>query len=255
MSENKIQMIDRFVAILDSFTLDQSMLGVREVARETRIASSSVGRIMAYMKEKGILNQDPETQAYMMGAKVLAWAGIYTVTSDVRAVALPVMVRLQEKTRETISLYVLEGNERVCVERFESPETVRIVARVGRRIPLYAGSAGKVFLAFMPEKRREGILRSVELKAMTKRTITNVDALKADLEKIRKQGYATSNGEWLIDAAGTAAPIFNLHGHVVAAISISGPAQRFNRAKMKEMAQVLMKETQVISQELGYYAR
>ena len=118
---------------------------MREVARKTNLSSSTTGRIMAYMKERGMLNQDPETQNYMMGSKVLAWAGIYTITSDVRAVALPVMVRLQELTRETISLYVLEGNERVCVERFESPETVRIVARVGRRIPLYAGSAGKVF--------------------------------------------------------------------------------------------------------------
>jgi len=255
MSENKIQMIDRLIAILDCFTLDKPTLGVREVARETSLSSSTAGRIMVSMKEQGILNQDPETQLYMMGSKVLAWAGIYTVTSDVRAVALPVMVRLQEMTRETISLYVLEGNERVCVERFESPETVRIVARVGRRIPLYAGSAGKVFLAFMPEERREAILGEVELKAMTERTITDRDQLRKNLQKIREQGYATSTGEWIIDAAGTAAPIFNLHGNVIAAISISGPASRFDRSKMKEMAQLLLKETRAISQELGYYTR
>jgi len=248
-------MIDRLVAILDCFTLDKPALGVREVARTTGLSSSTAGRIMAYMKDVGMLNQDPENQLYMMGSKMLAWAGIYTVTSDVRAIALPVMVRLQEKTRETISLYVLEGNERVCVERFESPETVRIVARVGRRIPLYAGSAGKVFLAFMPEERREEILDTIEMKAMTKRTITDPDVLRENCLRIRKQGYATSHGEWIIDAAGTAAPIFNIHGNVIAAISISGPAQRFDKAKMKEMSQLLLKETRTISQELGYYAR
>jgi DNA-binding IclR family transcriptional regulator len=255
MMENKIQTIDRSVEILDCFTLDKPVLGVREVARRTGLSSSTVGRLMAHLKEKGILNQDPETQLYMMGAKVLAWAGIYTVTSDVRAVALPVMVRLQEQTRETVSLYVLEGDERVCVERFESPETVRIVARVGRRIPLYAGSAGKVFLAFMPESRRESILLSLEMIPMTERTITNLDELRRNLQQIREQGYATSNGEWIIDAAGTAAPIFDAHGLVVAAISISGPIQRFNKQKMKEMAQLLLRETRNISQELGYYTR
>jgi len=254
MRERKIQMIDRLVAILDCFNLDKSALGVREAARQTGLSSSTVGRIMSYLKEKGILNQDPDTQLYMMGAKVLAWAGIYTITSDVRSIALPVMVRLQEMTRETISLYVLEGNERVCVERFESPETVRIVARIGRRIPLYAGSAGKVFLAFLPVKRSNEILETVELEAMTARTITDVGVLRQDLARIRKQGYATSNGEWLIDAAGTAAPIFDLRGNVVAAISISGPAQRFNKAKMKEMGLLLIKETRKISRELGYYA-
>jgi IclR family transcriptional regulator, KDG regulon repressor len=255
MNNNKIQMVDRFISILDCFSLDKPTLGVREVARETELSSSTTGRIMAYMKDKGVLNQDPETHLYMMGSKVLAWAGIYTVTSDVRSVALPVMVRLQELTRETISLYVLEGNERVCVERLESPETVRIVARVGRRIPLYAGSAGKVFLAFMQEERRESILNSIELKAMTERTITDLNHLRKNLQKIRDQGYAISIGEWLIDAAGTAAPIFNMYGNVVAAISISGPAQRFDKSKMKELAQFLLKETRAISQELGYYPR
>jgi len=255
MTENKVQTIDRTVAILDSFTLDAPALGVREVARRTNLSSSTVGRMMAYMKEKGILNQDPDTQMYMMGSKVLAWAGIYTLTSDIRTVALPVMVHLQEQTRETISLYVLEGNERVCVERFESPETVRIVARVGRRIPLYAGSAGKVFLAFMPEHRREMIFKDLELIPMTEQTITDLDALRKNLLRIREKGFAVSRGEWIIDAAGVAAPIFNQHGEITAAITISGPIQRFTQAKISEIASLLLKESKQISFELGYYPR
>ena len=210
---------------------------------------------MVYLKETGILNQDSETHLYMMGSKVLAWAGIYTVTSDVRTAALPVMVRLQEQTRETISLYVLEGHERVCVERLESPETVRIVARVGRRIPLYAGSAGKVFLAFMSENNRESILREIDLVAMTEQTITDSDVLRANLDQIYRRGFAVSRGEWIIDASGTAAPIFDQRGQIAAAISISGPRQRFTDEKIKEMADLLIKEAAQISFNLGYYSR
>ncbi len=255
MTGNKIQTLDRMVAILDCFSLDKPILGVREVARQTTLSPSTVGRIMAYMKDMGILNQDSESHLYMMGSKVLAWAGIYTVTSDVRTVALPVMVRLQEQTRETISLYILEGSERVCVERLESPETVRIVARVGRRIPLYAGSAGKVFLAFMPENRREMILRDIDLDPMTERTITDVNVLRANLDQISEKGYAVSRGEWIIDASGTAAPIFDQRGQISAAISISGPGQRFTDEKIKEMADLLVKEAAQISFALGYYPR
>ena len=255
MTGNKIQTLDRMAAIMDCFSLDKPALGEGEVARETTLSPSTVGRIMAYMKEMGILNQDTENHLYMMGSKVLAWAGIYMVTSDVRTIALPVMVRLQEQTRETISLYILEGSERVCVERLESPETVRIVARVGRRIPLYAGSAGKVFLAFMPENRREMILRDIDLVPMTVRTITDVDALRANLSKVRERGYAVSRGEWIIDASGTAAPIFDQRGQITAAISISGPGQRFTDEKIKEMANLLVKEAAQISFELGYYPR
>ncbi len=255
MTGNKIQTLDRMVAILDCFSLDKPALGVREVARETTLSPSTVGRIMAYMKEMGILNQDPETHLYMMGSKVLAWAGIYMVTSDVRTISLPVMVRLQEQTRETISLYILEGSERVCGERLESPETVRIVARIGRRIPLYAGSAGKVFLAFMPENHRDMILRDIDLNPMTERTITDMDVLCANLSQIREKGYAVSRGEWIIDASGTAAPIFDQRGQITAAISISGPGQRFTDEKIKEMADLLVEEAAQISFELGYYPR
>ena len=255
MATNRIQTLDRTVAILDCFSLDKPTLGVREVARETRLSPSSVGRIMAYMKEIGILNQDSESHLYMMGSKVLAWAGIYTVTSDVRTIALPVMVRLQEQTRETISLYILEGNERVCVERLESPETVRIVARVGRRIPLYAGSAGKVFLAFLPEKRREMILQDIDLVPMTEQTITDMDALRTNLAQIREKGFAVSKGEWIIDASGTAAPIFDQRGQITAAITISGPGQRFTDKKIEEITKLLVIEAAKISLELGYYPR
>lgn len=255
MGTNKIQTLDKTIEILDCFSLDKPALGVREVARRTKLSPSTVGRIMAYMKEMGILNQDPESHLYMMGSKVLAWAGIYTVTSDVRTIALPVMVRLQEQTRETISLYILEGSERVCVERLESPETVRIVARIGRRIPLYAGSAGKVFLAFLPENRREMILRDIDLIPMTAMTITDKDALRAELSHIRKRGYAVSKGEWIIDASGTAAPIFDQHGQIAAAITISGPGQRFTDEKIEEIASLLVKEAAQISLELGYYPR
>jgi len=253
MNTDKVQMLDRTVAILDSFSLDQPVQGVRDVARKTGLSSSTVGRIMAYLKDLGILNQDPDTLAYMMGSKPLAWAGIYTVSNDVRSLALPVMVRLHDKTRETISLYVLEGDERVCVERLESPETVRIVARVGRRIPLYAGSAGKIFLAYLPEARREEILKKVKLVPMTEKTITSQEELRTNLQKIQKLGYAISRGEWILEAAGVAGPVFDQRGQITAALTISGPAQRFTSEKMLEMAHLVKEGAAEISTELGYY--
>jgi DNA-binding IclR family transcriptional regulator len=250
-----IKLLERAVAILDSFTLEQPALGVREVARRTGLSASTAGRLMSVMKRMGMLNQDPESQQYMMGSKMLAWAGVYTMSCDVRSLALPVMVRLLEKSRETISLYVLEGKERVCVERLESPETVRIGARVGRRIPLYAGSAGKVFLAFMLPARRDELLAEIELKPMTSLTIIEKDKLLANLEEIRRKGYAFSRGEWILDAAGVAAPVFDQFGRVTAALTISGPAQRFKEMRIKEMAALVKDGADEISAEMGFIPR
>jgi len=82
-----------------------------------------------------------------------------------------------------------------------------------------------------------------------------MDALRDNLDQIREKGYAVSRGEWIIDASGTAAPIFDQRGLITAAISISGPGQRFTDEKIKEIADLLVKETAQISFELGYYPR
>jgi DNA-binding IclR family transcriptional regulator len=146
----------------------------------------------------------------------------------------------------------MEGNDRVCVERLESPETVRIVARVGRRIPLYAGSAGKVFLAYLPVARRDEILANNKLIPMTRRTITDLDELKTNLSKILRQGYAVSKGEWVLEASGVAAPIFDQFGRISAALTISGPSQRFTEEKIHEIAALVKPAAGEISRELGY---
>jgi DNA-binding IclR family transcriptional regulator len=99
------------------------------------------------------------------------------------------------------------------------------------------------------------ILEDIDLVPMTEMTITDKDALRAELSHIRKQGYAVSKGEWIIDASGTAAPIFNQRGQITAAITISGPGQRFTDVKIEEMASLLVKEAAQISFELGYYPR
>jgi DNA-binding IclR family transcriptional regulator len=243
--------LHKFIAILDSFSIETPALGVREAARRTGMSSSAAGRIMQAMRDLGVLNQDIKTLQYSLGSRVLTWSGVYSATLDIRNISLPSLQKLHRETQETISLYVLEGNERVCVERIESSQNVRIVARVGRRLPLYAGSAGKVFLAFMPEDRRDEILSSIELVALTPKTITNPEVLINELEAIRMQGFAVSSGEWLLDAAGVATPIFDQNNEIAAVLTISGPAQRFTSEKIREYSQTASQVAREISSEMG----
>ncbi|MGV8025687.1 MAG: IclR family transcriptional regulator [Anaerolineaceae bacterium] len=255
MTTEKVQILQRVIDILDCFTLEHPSLGVREIARTVGLSSSTTGRLMSAMKDLRILNQDPNNKMYSIGSRALTWAGIYTATSDLRAVALPVMVNLLEHTRETISLYVLEGKERVCIERLESPEPVRITARVGRRIPLYAGSAGKCMLAFMPEAKCEEILNQIVMTPLTQATIHDKDTLRKDLVNIRKEGCAVSYGEWILEASGVAAPIFNEFSTLVASITISGPGQRFTEEKIQGYKELAKEKAREISIKMGYTPR
>lgn len=244
--------LERTIQILDSFSKDEPYLGVREIARLTEISTSTTGRLMNALKDLGLLVQDPETQKYALAGKVLAWAEIYSATLDVRKIALPFIYDLQRLTGETISLYALEGSNRVCVERLESEQNVRVVARVGRYLPLHAGSAGKLFLAYIPDEQREQILEGKEQKALTPYTITDVDELRSQTEKIRRQGYAISHGEWTVDASGVAAPIFNQRGRIVAALTVSGPTQRFFPENLDRFTSACTRTASQISRLLGY---
>jgi IclR family transcriptional regulator, KDG regulon repressor len=239
-------------AILDCFSIEKIELGVREAARLTNLSPSTAGRLMSAMKDIGILQQNPTSRAYSLGLKILAWSGVYMSSLDIRTIALPYMTELHTFTNETISLYILDGTDRVCVERMESAQNVRIVARVGRRLPLYAGSAGKAMLAFLPFNRQEEILNSTQLIPFTSRTLTDKEVLRTELEKVHQQGYAVSHGEWTLDAAGVAAPIRGHLGDVQGALTISGPLQRFTRLRVEKYAVEVVRVAGQISQLLGF---
>jgi IclR family transcriptional regulator, KDG regulon repressor len=247
-----MQAIDRVVAILDCFTQSTPQLGVREIARKIGLPSSSTGRFLVSMKEAGLLSQNNDNQLYQLGGRVLSWAGVYSTTLDVRSVALPAMHTLHQETDETISLYVVEGNERLCVERLESTHNVRIIARIGRHIPLHVGSAGKVLLAYLSEERRNKILNEIRLIAFTPSSITDHDVLLKEIAHIRQQGYAVSHGEWQVEASGIAAPIFDQSKEIAAAITISGPTQRFSAEIMPGYIDKLLIAAQTISANLGF---
>ncbi len=189
-----------------------------------------------------------------MGVRVLNWANVYNTTLDIRNKAMGPITELHRATRETISLYILDGDERVCVERIESPQNVRIVQRIGRRLPLYAGSAGKAILAFLPPDRREEILEHTQFLPLTPKTITDLSTLRNEFEKARLQGWVASYGEWVEDAAGVAAPILGANGQVIGAMSISGPISRFQPETVAVYGNEIKKVAAEISTSLGYNA-
>jgi len=244
--------LERAIHLLDCFSKDEPYLGVRETARLTGLSSSSAGRILSSLRDLGVLVQDHETRKYALAGKVLAWAEVYSATLDVRKLALPYIHDLQRLTGETVSLYVLEGTKRVCVERLESDQNVRVVARIGRNIPLHAGSAGKLFLAYMSDDEREEILMNSDLEPMTPYTITNVEELSQQAVLIKNQGYAVSHREWTVDASGVSTPIFNQRGKMIAALTVSGPTQRFSQEKLDKFTKACVRTAMQISSLLGF---
>lgn len=247
----EIHSLVRAIAILDCFRGDQPELGVREIARRLNMSSSTVGRLLATLCSSRILVQDPTTRLYRIGSKVLSWGAVYTDSLDVRQHARPMLEELHRLTNETVSLYILDRDERVCVERIESPQRVRVIVRVGERMPLHAGSAGKAMLAFAPSEILQSILAR-PLEKMTNNTITNQKKLVQELLHVKQCGFAVSHAERFTDALGLAAPIFDTNGNVIAALNVAGPNTRFTDAKVEEFAPKVIQLAGQISHLLGY---
>ncbi len=247
----EIQSLVRAIAILDCFSVEQPHLGVREIARKLDMSTSTVGRLLATLCSAGIVDQDPKSRLYRMGPKVLSWSSVYTNGLEVREKALPMLEELHRLTKETVNLYVLDQNERVCIECIESPQRVRVIVRIGERMPLHAGSAGKAILAFAPAALVEQILAH-PLERMTGNTITNRKKLLEELQSIRNSGYAVSHGERFTDALGLAAPIFDANGKVVAALNVAGPKLRFTDVDVAKFAPKVIQLANQVSRLLGY---
>jgi DNA-binding IclR family transcriptional regulator len=242
----------RAIGILDCFSVDQPELGVREIARRLRLSSSTTGRLAATLAATGVLTQNPANLTYMLGPRVLAWAGLYAGTLDIRTSARPILERLRRATRETTTLYVPDGLERVCVERLEGPESIRAFVRLGERMPLYAGAGGKVLLAFLPPESRAAILKRLTLARFTPHTISTRPRLERELASIRERGYATSAHERFEGGASVAAPVYGAGGSLVGAVNVFGPADRFTGTRQATYVKHVTSAAAAISRAMGY---
>ena len=246
------QSISRAIAILDCFRDIQPELGVREIARQVELHPSTVGRLLVTLTSLGILNQDKDTQKYRMGSKVLRWGAVYTSNMDLRLEARPYMEELHKQTKETIHLDIPDGTTRICIERVESSQSLRWVARIGERKPYYASAGGKVMLAYFSPTLQSEILKNEPIEQLTAKTTTNLKLLKQEFDLIRDRGYSISEGERVEGVSCVAAPIFDASNKIIGAITISGPTTRFSAKKIQEYGQLLIQATGKISQAMGY---
>jgi len=238
--------------LLNTFSFDVPEHSVSEIAQKLGMHKSKVSRILSTLASASVVIRSPGSKKYRLGPRVLGWAAIFLSTADLRTVVLPYMKELRSKVNETVSVFVHDGDERICIEQLESSERIRMVLNKGERLPFHAGSGGKLLLAYMPEGERSKLLERTGLPRFTPNTITSREELEKELKKIRKQGFAVSFEERIPFAATVCAPIRNHTGEVVAALSIEGPVGRFSSERVEEYSVLVKDVTDKISEELGY---
>ncbi|MGB9834839.1 MAG: IclR family transcriptional regulator [bacterium] len=250
-----VRVLDRAINILLILS-DGKTRTLQEICEATRLSSSTAYRFLATFARYGFVDKDARNR-YSLGLSCLELARSYFESNDLRKVALPEIEALRDEVKETVHLAILNEMEVVYLEKLPGLHAIGLMgSRVGGRAPAYCTGLGKILLAFSDPSEVRSYFLSHPLQRFTDKTITDLESLERELAEIRRRGYALDRGEHEIEVRCVAAPIFDMSGRAVGALSISGPA---GRLEPLEQNQILIEKTcataKNISKKLGYHPR
>ncbi len=245
-----IQSIDRAIAILDAFRIDEVQLGVTELSNRLGLHKSTVHRLLAALEKGGLVERDPRSRKYSLGIRLIELAGTMLNSRNLPQVARPYLHYLADKLEELTYLGLRDRDEVLNVEQVPGPHLVQSVGWLGRRTPLHCTSTGKIFLADMLEDDLERFL-SKGLPRMTAKTVVDPTDLRYELERVREEGFATAFEELEEGTNAIAVPITDSRGKVIAAMGLVGPSYRFTRERAKSQLDIIRSVGREVSHRLG----
>ncbi|MFZ5808274.1 MAG: IclR family transcriptional regulator [Chloroflexota bacterium] len=248
-----IRVLDRAFRIL-SLLSDGKPRTPIEISEEIELSPSTTFRLLSTLAYYNYVKKIEPANQYQLGLACLELASAYQASNSLRQVALPELEALRDDVKETVHLCVLDNMEVVYIEKLPGLHAVGIMSsRVGGRAPSYCTGVGKVLLAYQKPEVVRQYLTSHRLTQYTDNTVTDVQQLMQEFEIIRQRGYSFDRGEHEHEVRCIAAPIFDISGKTVAALSISGPDARMEPLeKNEEMIQKALKTAADISRQLGY---
>ena len=251
--QRTVQSIARALAVLDTLADSQGEIGIVGLSQRVALHTSTVHRLLATLAAQGYVRQNPDTGRYALGPKAIHLAEAYLGQLDLRRVARPYLERLTQATGETANLVIQDGRAALYLDKVESPRSLRIFSRIGRRAPLHCTAVGKVLLANAPPAHVDGLLGEGPLERLTKRTITSVAQLRRELATVRAQGYALDREECEEGGHCIAVPVRSATGETVAAVGISSPSVRMSARRVQELVPAVVRTGREISERLGFH--
>lgn len=213
----------RGLEILRLFRPEQPTLSLVEIANQLGVSRTTPFRLLFTLQTLGYLQQNEHTKRYELTPKVLELGFAYLNTLQITEVARPYLEKLRDETGGSAHIGILDETAVVYVARVSARGVSTVSVTVGSRLPAHATALGKTLLAFLPKEKWKEMLLISDLHSYTKDTKTMMTALLKELELIRGQGYAISNGEFESGIRSVAAPILDDTGQVIAAVNVAAP--------------------------------
>ena len=247
-AKNPIQVIERMMKLLDVLSRYPGTVSLKQLAQQSELHPSTAHRILGAMTASGFVEKR-DAGSYRLGIRLLELGNVVKSRISIRELAMPQMQRLHEATGESVNLGIRQGDEIVYVERTSSGRSaVRIVHVIGARAPLHTTATGKLFLAEDSVQRVREYAKRTGLPATTPNSIVSLPLLERELDRVRRHGLAFDMDEEETGVRCIAAGIHDDSGALVAGLSLSTPAERFN----PDRATSILQTAEEISVALGY---
>lgn len=224
MAHDRVEAVERALSILEAFGQQRNRLTLAELAEETGLYKSTILRLAASLERFGYLTRDGDGK-FRLGASLWRLGSSYRRSFAMDDQIRPTLRRLVEATKETVSYFVRDADQRLCLYRENSPNAARHHLEEGARLPLDRGAAGKVLQAYSPDREGPG-------------------------RRVRNARHAVSVGERSPDLAAVAVPVFSINGEFRGALAVSGLKTRFGVKARAHALKCLIREGDALSKTL-----
>ncbi len=233
------------------FLASKKSVGVTELAEELQVNKSTAYRMLETLRQFNMAEQNKSSLKYKLGPAVLKLSEQLYKNLNIISIARPYMRRLAEEIGESVHLCILSNDRAIVIDQIMTSSRLTVNAKIGNDEPIHSSSVGKCLIAFSSEQTIERILEN-PLEKFTEKTITSKQDFLAELEEVRRTGYAIDDGEISEEIRCIAVPIFNHLNEAVYSMGISGPTSRMTAFKIETVAGTLLAAGNAISTQLGY---
>ena len=239
------------INILEAFCPDQPRLSLTEISARLGMPKGTTHNLVKTLVSRRFMERTDDGR-YALGPAIVALTQSVRLNVELRDRAAPLLRQLGDACRESVYLAALDDGHALYIYAIESPRRLLARTAVGDRVPLHCTSLGKAMLSGLPASRVEAIIARVGLERFTDTTISDPDLLRQELEQTRRRGYAIDRGEHEAGIYCVGAPITDVHGHVIAACSVSSSDPDTINDKLPQYATRVTYTAQEVSRRMGY---
>ncbi|WP_346958930.1 IclR family transcriptional regulator [uncultured Arthrobacter sp.] len=221
-----------------------------ELSRRAELPFSTTYRLLGSLTRDGFVDYEADGRRYHLGLRVFQLGQRVSNHHGFAGTALPILRRVTEETGEATILSVRDGQHHLTVNKVDGPQTFRVTSDPGHLGALHTTSVGKALVAFADDATRQQLVEDLELEPLTDLSITDRDAFRAEIELVRKRGYATMDEENELGMRAVAVPVFNSQGHAFASLATAVPVFRMSMEALVALVPLLQAAAAELSARL-----